>query len=81
MLHIIIGNGVDYIYINSLDKSKYLFIIILHMIFSNFIQLLTPGNEQLLSVSGSQLRLRFATWSILVNIESLWGEGEVFFRN
>ena len=92
-------DGVDYIFISTLDRKKYLFLnvivdspedvmLLTNMPLYNYIQYdifefyPTPGNEQLLSVSGNQLRLRFSTYrSILINIESLWGEGEIWFSN
>ena len=92
-------DGVDYIYINNLDQSKYLFInvivdspedlmLLTNMPLYNFISFgifefyPTPGKEQLLSVAGEQLSLQFATEkSILVNIVTLTGEAEVFWKS
>ena len=92
-------DGVDYIYINNLDKEKYLFVNVMtrssedimflsNMPLYNFISYdlfefyPTPGKEQLLSVSGERLRLKFATEkSILVNIVTLSGEAEVSWQN
>ena len=91
-------DGVDYIYINPLDRNQYLFLnvivnspedvmLLTNMPLFNYISLNilefypTPGSEQILAAT-AQLKLRFATYrSILVNIESLWGEGEIWFSN
>ena len=77
-----------YLFINVISDSPEDIMLLTNMPLYNYIAYdifefyPTPGNEQLLSVSGEQLRLRFATYrSILVNIESLWGEGEVWFSN
>ena len=91
-------DGVDYIFIKNLDKTKYLFINVIvdskedvmflsNMPLYNYISLdmfefyPTPGKEQLLHVSSDQLRLQFATEdSIMVNIVTLTGEAEIFWR-
>ena len=91
--------GVDYIYINNLDPTKYLFINVIvdspedvmllpNMPLYNFIShdifefYPTPGKEQLLSVAAEQLRLQFATEkSLLVNIVTLTGEAEVYWKS
>ena len=92
-------DGVDFIYIEQLDKQKYIFLSIVTdspedvMLLSgmplfNYIShditefYPTPGKEQLLSCSYEKLTLSFATEkSILVNIVTLFGEAEVFWKN
>lgn len=92
-------DGVAYIYIEQLDKQKYIFLSVVTdspedvMLLSgmplfNYIShditefYPTPGKEQLLSCSYEKLTLSFATEkSILVNIVTLFGEAEVFWKN
>ena len=77
-----------YLFINVISDSSEDIIFLPNMPLYNFISYglfefyPTPGKEQLLSVAGEKLRLKFATEkSILVNIVSLAGEAEVFWAS
>ena len=92
-------DGVNYIYTNSLKKSKYIFInvmsdkpdpmmIVTSMPVYNYITYdlfefnPNPTTEQLLAVPGEKLRLAFpGTNSIMVDIVSLNGHAEIYWKN
>ena len=77
-----------YLFVNVITESSEDIIFIPSMPLCNFISYdmfeyyPTPGKEQLLSVALDKLRLQFATEkSILVNIVTLYGEAEVWWKN
>ena len=77
-----------YLFINVITESSEDIIFIPSMPLCNFVSYdmfeyyPTPGKEQLLSVSLDKLRLQFATEkSILVNLVTLYGEAEVWWKN
>jgi hypothetical protein len=77
-----------YLFINVIADSPEDVMLLTNMPLYNYISYdifefyPTPGKEQLLSVAGDQLRLQFATEkSILVNIVTLTGEAEIYWRS
>ena len=78
----------SYLFINVITDSPEDIIFLPNMPLYNYISYdmfefyPTPGKEQLLSVAGEKLRLQFATEkSILVNIVTLSGEAEVWWKS
>ena len=77
-----------YLFINVIADSPEDVMLLTNMPLYNYISYdifefyPTPGKEQLLSVAGDQLRLQFATEkSILVNIVTLTGKAEIYWRS